>query len=58
MMELEEQERKENIEIQQEDIMRQIAAATGTPAQHLSALNKRISNTPTASLADSRNQRC
>ena len=37
-------------------MIRQIAAATGTPAQHLRALIKIILISPTASLADSRHQ--
>ena len=35
---------------------RQIAAATGTHSQHLRELNKILFDTPSASLADSRNQ--
>ena len=39
-----------------EDMIRQIAAASGTPARHLTALIKILLICPTASLADSRHQ--
>ena len=42
MMALEEQERREIIERHKKDMIKQIAADTGTPAQHLRALNKNI----------------
>ena len=56
MMELQEQEQRELVERQKEDMIRQIAAATGQSAQMLRALNRRRFNTPPDSLADSRNQ--
>ena len=56
MMELLEQEQRELVERQKEDMIRQIAAATGQSAQMLRALNRRRFNTPPDSLADSRNQ--
>ena len=56
MLELQEQEQRENAERQKDDMIRQIAAATGQSAQMLRALNRRRFNTPPDSLADSRNQ--
>ena len=56
MMELQEQEQRLLVERQHEDMIRQIAAATGQSAQMLRALNGRIFHTPPDSLADSRNQ--
>ena len=56
MMELQEQEQREIAERQKDDMIRQIAAATGQSAQMLRALNRRRVYTPTDSLADSRFQ--
>ena len=56
MMELEDQERREIIVRQKENMIRHIAAAPGTPAQRLRALIKILLISPTARLADSRNQ--
>jgi len=56
MMELQEQEQRENAERQKDDMIRQIAAATLQSAQMLRALNRRRFNTPPDSLADSINQ--
>ena len=54
MMELQEQEQREIAERQKDDMIRQIASATGQSAQMLRALNRRIFNTLPDSLADSR----
>ena len=54
MLKLEELERKESIEIQNEDMIRQIATHTGTSAQMRRALKQVTFNTPTESLAESR----
>ena len=54
MMELQDQEQREVVETQQEDSIRQIAAATGQSAQMLRALNRIRLNTPPDSLANSR----
>ena len=54
MMELEEQQRREMVERQKEDMIREIAAATGQSAQMLRAINRRASNTPYNSLTDDR----
>ena len=54
-MELEEQARREIIERQKEDMIRQIAFDTGTLAQHLRPLRRIILNLPTDSLAEARN---
>ena len=54
VIELQEQEQREIAERQKDDMIRQIAAATGQSAQMLRALNRRIFNTPPDSLADSR----
>ena len=56
MMELQEQEQRELVERQKEDMIRQIAAATGQSDQMLRAFNRRRLNTPPDSLPDSRNQ--
>ena len=54
MMELEEQERREIVERQKEDMIRQIAGATGQSAQMLRAMNKIRFNASTTSLTDDR----
>ena len=54
MMELQEQEQREIAERQKDDMIRQIAAATGQSAQMLRAFNRRLLDTPSDSLADSR----
>ena len=54
MMELQEQEQREIAERQKDDMIRQIAAATGQSAQMLRAFNRKMFNTPSDSLADSR----
>ena len=56
MMELQEQEQREIAERQKDDMIRQIAAATGQSAQMLRALNRRRFNTPPDSIAGSRNR--
>ena len=52
MMELEEQQRREMVERQKEDMNRFIAAATGQSAQMLRAINRRAYNAPTDSSSD------
>ena len=56
MMELQEKEQGEIAERQKDDMIRQIAAATGQSAQMLRALNRRRFNTPPDSTADFRNR--
>ena len=55
MIQFKEQEQGEIAERQKDDIIRQIAAATGQSAQMLKALNRRIFYTPLDSMAGSRN---
>ena len=50
MMELEEQRRREMVERQKEDMIREIAAATGQSSQMLRAINRRAYNAPIDSL--------
>ena len=54
MIEVQEQERQELVEKQNEERIRQIAAATEQSAQMLRALNRIRLNTPPDSLANSR----
>ena len=53
-MELEEQDRREILERQKEDMIRQIAGATGQSAQMLRAMNHRRFNATPNSLIDDR----
>ena len=53
-MELEEQDRREILERQKEDMIRQIAGATGQSAQMLRAMNHRRFNATPSSLIDDR----
>ena len=55
MIEFKEQEQGEIAERQKDDIIRQIAAATGQSAQMLKALNRRIFYSPLDRMAGSRN---
>ena len=54
MMEFEEQERREIVERQNEDSIRQITVATGQSAQMLRAMNRIRFNASTSSLTDDR----
>ena len=56
LLDLEELARRAIIERHQDDLIRQIAVDTGTPAQMLRAYNRRTFSTPTESSADSRTQ--
>ena len=53
-MELEEQDRREILERQKEEMIRQIAGATGQSAQMLRAMNQRRFNATPSSLIDDR----